>query len=205
MRRGSRDCPEREDRAARPAGRWERRHRAAPETESPHRSSQPLSARRAEELGEGWGTTVPRGSVTRQTLSTPPLCRPSQKDGRWEAPAPGRRCECARGSKKVLRTIPKPRTVHAAWRRWSRPSGSTRRSRLFERACASAGRRRWTQLRSAGEARGATEHQRYVDRNGARRRQRSGLDRSARRSGLDGVNRELPHRVGTCDAACTET
>lgn len=71
-------------------------------------------------------------------------------------------------------------------------------------AQATAGRRRWTRLRSAGEARRATRHQRDVGRDAF------GDDNAPERSigspkWARGVNRGLPHHVGTCGAACAET
>lgn len=122
----------------RPSGRPEAR--AMLETASPHRPSirAPRGERDRAPRGErkrrrGLGhVVVLRGSMTRQSLSPPslgaPLPLPKRASGRAGGGARTGSPDRAKhgGGGKVPRAIPKPRTVHAAWRRWPRLSGTTR-------------------------------------------------------------------------------
>jgi hypothetical protein len=86
------------------------------------------------------------------------LAAPSSKEGgRREGTRIGSPIRVnAKREQKVPRIVPSPRTVHAAWRRRSRPSGSTR-GRSRDRGPTPVDES------SAGEARGATRYQRYAD------------------------------------------
>lgn len=170
MRRGSREDLARDHRAACPAGcRYLGRGaaaRAAPETESPHRSHGPHSARRAStewRLGRDCASRV-------DDMAEAPYATSLSSVPKGRTLGGARTGSPVRVSARGVRRCFGPNQSQEPFTRLGggglgprvRPGG-----RALERACASAGRRRWTQLRSAGEARGATEHQRYVGRTAA--------------------------------------
>ena len=97
----------------------------------------PLAAfRRRRGLG---ARTVPRGSVTRQTLSSPLVSAVSKGTEHAGAPGSGRRSESKtrRGARRCLGPEQNQETVHAAW--WSGPRPRVFDLRSRERSRADAG------------------------------------------------------------------